>query len=150
VSTLRCFWGWFSTKRVLEWKKLFKASWRDFTLKVDHIKESIAQKARSIENRVSITQFEEIQKSRFIKDLEFNRIKNEQDSQRRAMIRQWLSPFDCESEQIRFRNARSICKDPGRWLLHDSRFQKWFNPENCETPAIWLSGIPGAGKPHST
>lgn len=140
----------FLTQRVLEWKRLFKASWRDFTAKVEHIEGSIARKSRSIENRVSITQFEEIRKSQSIEDLEFSKLKDKQDTKRRAMIRQWLSPFDCESEQVRFRNARSICKDPGRWLLDDSQYLKWFNPEHCETPAIWLSGIPGAGRPHFT
>lgn len=138
------------THCVLDWNKLFKASWRDFTLKVDHIKESIARKSRAIENRVSITEFEEIRRSQSIEDRNFNETKDTRDNKRRAMIRQWLSPFDCESEQARFRNTRSICEHPGRWLLNDSQFQKWFNPDHCETPAIWLSGIPGAGRPNFT
>ena len=64
----------------------------------------------------------------------------------RGIVMQWLSPFNSNAEQDRYREERSICKDPGRWLLNDVRFQQWFGVENHSAPLLWLSGIPGAGR----
>jgi hypothetical protein len=61
------------------------------------------------------------------------------------MVMQWLSPFDSEAEQNQQRKTRSVCKDPGRWLLNNSRLREWFDHEDFSTSSLWLSGIPGAG-----
>ena len=65
--------------------------------------------------------------------------------QRRAMVTQWFSPFNNNVEQDRYREERSICKDPGRWLLNNIQFRQWLDTENHPVPQLWLSGIPGAG-----
>ncbi|KFA52172.1 hypothetical protein S40293_00599 [Stachybotrys chartarum IBT 40293] len=128
------------------WKQLFAASWRDFTLEVKHIQQNIERSKRLIENKASLVEFEEIQNHRISAINSFQKDKITQNERHRAMVLQWLSPLNIETEQERLRGIRSICKDPGRWLLEDSRFQNWFNPEFSTRPLLWLSGIPGAGK----
>jgi len=130
---------------VQEWRQLFTSSWRNFSATIQHIKGNIARNKRLIENRVSITQFEEIQNHQNTALHNFQRDKAAQEIYCRARVTQWLSPFNSEIEQDRHRRTRLVCKDPGRWLLNDPKLQKWFNDSYCSTPLLWLSGIPGAG-----
>ncbi|RYP61328.1 hypothetical protein DL771_010167 [Monosporascus sp. 5C6A] len=128
------------------WKQIFTASWRDFATGIEQIKESIARNKRLIENQVSFVDFEQIRTDSVMAEHTFRSQKTAQDGHRRAIVTQWLSSFNNDTEQDRNREARSICKDPGRWLLDDSRFQQWFDVKDCLTPSLWVNGIPGAGK----
>ncbi|KAK7750569.1 hypothetical protein SLS62_007545 [Diatrype stigma] len=112
---------------------------------IEQIKERISRNTRLIENQVSIVEFEVIRTESAMTDQRFQRHKAAHDNDRRAIVAQWLSPFNGDIEQDRHRKARSFCKDPGRWLLNNSQFQQWFGEKDCLTPFLWLSGIPGAG-----
>ncbi|KAK2762332.1 hypothetical protein FQN54_001342 [Arachnomyces sp. PD_36] len=132
--------------RKRQWTELFTAWWRDFAPTIEQIKLKTARNKRLIENQVSIAEFEEIHNRYLISMRESNREKEVQIKDRKAMVAQWLSPFDIEAEQENYRTIRSACKDPGRWLLNDRLFKKWLSLEDCDTPLLWLNGIPGAGK----
>ncbi|KAI1871350.1 uncharacterized protein JN550_004795 [Neoarthrinium moseri] len=142
---------WFHTEVILrikhrQWAQLFGASWRDFQVIIEHITGTIGSNRRLLEGRVSRLEFEQMLNLRVSSKYEFNKIQKTQIADRRVQVMQWLSPFDCDAEQDRYRRTRSICKDPGRWLIEDDRFQDWFRPHGSSTPLLWLSGIPGAGK----
>ncbi|KAI1846006.1 hypothetical protein JX266_007815 [Neoarthrinium moseri] len=142
---------WFHTEVILrikhrQWAQLFGASWRDFQVIIEHITGTIGSNRRLLEGRVSRLEFEQMLNLRVSSKYEFNKIQKTQIADRRVQVMQWLSPFDCDAEQDRNRRTRSICKDPGRWLIEDDRFQDWFRPHGSLTPLLWLSGIPGAGK----
>jgi len=100
---------------------------------------------RLIEGSATLTQFEEIQNLRNDAIRAFERDRKAHEERRQVVVKQWLSPCDYETQQNRHRSTRSICIDSGRWLLESSQFQKWFSPDYCSTPLLWLSGIPGAG-----
>ena len=100
---------------------------------------------RIFENPVTLAEFEEIQNHRQSATKASERENIARDDQCQAAVWQWLSPFPCDEEQDRHRNTRSICPDPGRWLLDHTNFQKWLNPDFCLSPILWLNGIPGAG-----
>lgn len=133
-------------KIVSEWKQLFRASWRDFATVIGHIKTRTERNKRLISNQASPTELEGIQNYQVNSVHDFEREKENRDSHNRSIVMEWLSPFICETEQDRHTNARSVCKDPGRWLMEKYQFQAWFSPEFCRDPLLWLSGIPGAGK----
>ncbi|KAI9148085.1 DNA repair protein RAD5B [Paramyrothecium foliicola] len=128
------------------WQQLFTASWRNFTDNVGHIKLNISRSKRMIESQASIAEFEAVNNSRIAAINTFHREKAAQDAHRRTAVLQWLSPFDNNREHERLQKIRSVCKDPGQWLLNDRRFQAWFDTQNQSTPLLWLSGIPGAGE----
>jgi hypothetical protein len=98
-----------------------------------------------MENDVSIEEFENIQKSRRVAISDFEKEIKDQDKLCRDTVNAWLCPFSWENQQETHRNTRSVCKDPGRWLLNDPRFQDWLSPDYCSKPLLWLNGIPGAG-----
>lgn len=130
----------------LGWRKVFRASWAEFTYHLQPIKESIARSRRSIENNISITEFEQIQTLRVDALHTFQTSKTAQVAYHRATVLQWLAPFDCQHEHNKHRKMRSICKSPGGWLLGNPKLKDWMDPELSHTPLLWLNGIPGAGK----
>ncbi|KAI0100545.1 hypothetical protein GGR51DRAFT_532387 [Nemania sp. FL0031] len=133
-----------------EWKKLFTSTWQSFLTCCDQIKLNIASNHRLIEEltirNVTFKEFEEIQNVRVSSLHNFRVRKDAENFSRLRTVMQWLSPYDCDAEQTRYRKTRSICESPGKWLLMDSRFQKWSTPEFYSNPFLWLNGIPGAGK----
>ncbi|OAR02604.1 hypothetical protein LLEC1_06424 [Akanthomyces lecanii] len=129
-----------------DWKQLFKASWGDAYLKLNLIKDSIERSSRMIDTPVTITEFEEILDRRVAAKRAFERDKVHRQDASYVVVKEWLSFFDCEPEQDRHRSTRSICSDPGRWLLEHLQFKHWFSPEFCRDPLLWMNGIPGAGK----
>lgn len=94
----------------------------------------------------SIEDFEAIQTSRQTAIIAFEKQIRDQEYLRREIVNAWLCPFNCESQQQTHSNTRSVCKDPGRWLLDNRLFQDWHNPDYCSKPLLWLNGIPGAGR----
>jgi hypothetical protein len=99
-----------------------------------------------IESGASMAEFEEIQNHRQTAILAFEKQMRDQDILHRDTVKAWLCHFNCEAQQGNHRDTRSVCKDPGRWLLDDPRFKEWFAPDYCSAPFLWLKGIPGAGK----
>lgn len=94
---------------------------------------------------ISIADFEAIQNHRRIGINEFERKMKESHLHRKNTVRTWLCHFDCSGQQESHRGTRSICKDPGRWLLNHSLFQDWLDPDSYSEPFLWLNGKPGAG-----
>ena len=129
----------------IESRELFSASWRHFQTAIEYIAQDMARNKRLIENHVSITEFEEIQVIRGDEMRKFEKENKTQNSNQRSVVIQWLSAFNPECEQDSHRQVRSICDSPGQWLLEDPAFQRWFDPQQCAEPLLWLSGIPGAG-----
>lgn len=128
-----------------EWKQFFKAGWRGLEPRIEHITESVRRHRWLIEAGASISQFEKIQNSRDDARRTFEAERRQQEDKCLMVVKQWLSPFGCETELDHHRNTRSICGNPGRWLFEHRLFQTWFSIEYCSTPLLWLSGIPGAG-----
>lgn len=127
--------------------QLFEASWRESKPKRDlRIRDNLAQLKRLSQSpAISFTQLEEILQIRKTAIQTSDRNTESQDLYRLKVVKQWLCPFDSEAELDCHRKVRSMCKDPGRWLLNDERFQKWYSPNLNYMPLLWLNGVPGAG-----
>ncbi|KAK3684319.1 hypothetical protein B0T22DRAFT_493833 [Podospora appendiculata] len=132
--------------KLRNWSRLFEASKGSITSRVDRVGRNLEQSRRLIENRASFTQLEKIRDLRAGAARHFEQKKESCEARQRDKVVQWLSPFHCENEHERHRSKRSICKDPGRWLLKNDQFKCWISPDSFADPMLWLSGIPGAGK----
>ncbi|KAK3321504.1 hypothetical protein B0T19DRAFT_374928 [Cercophora scortea] len=128
------------------WNRLFEASWGSISSCIDLVKRNFEQCGRLIENRASLTQFEKIRDLRASATRSFEQEQEGRESRQRDRVMQWLSPFNCVNEHERHRSKRSVCKDPGRWLLNNDKFKDWVSSDRSANPMLWLSGIPGAGK----
>ncbi|KAH7329590.1 hypothetical protein B0I35DRAFT_420512 [Stachybotrys elegans] len=128
------------------WQELFAAAWRDSMEKIKHIVLNIGRTKRMIEGKASRAEAEEVQNARTAALTTFQREKAAQDAHHRRFVLQWLSPFANDLEQEKFRKIRSVCKDPGRWLLDNGQFRTWLDSQSQSKPFLWLSGMPGSGK----
>lgn len=133
------------TVSVVDWESLFKAAWRDFNPTIKHIKHNLERHRQLVDGSANLTQFLESQSLRNEENSKFERAAKDNEDERRRVVQEWLSPANCEIQQNHHRTKRSFCADAGRWLLEHVQFQKWFSPDKCATPLLWLSGIPGAG-----
>ena len=130
----------------LEWDKLFQSSWRGFNFKIEGLKEKMKQHRTLIESQAGIIEFEEVQRVRKLAEVEFRNARDADLDRRRSKVLQWLSPASSEIIQEGCEKARSEYLGTGQWLLKEDKFSKWFDPNFCSNPLLWLSGIPGAGK----
>ena len=128
-----------------DWKSFFKALWIAFTPDINNIASNLRRHKSLIEGGVSIKVFEEIQNIRQFAIIAFEKQIKDQAVRHRDEVQTWLCAFDCETQQQDHRETRKVCKDPGRWLIDDPEFDKWFSSEYCSNPLLWLNGIPGAG-----
>ncbi|KAI1769276.1 hypothetical protein GGR53DRAFT_473750 [Hypoxylon sp. FL1150] len=128
------------------WKQLFQATWRGFTDKINYLKKNLERHRHLIESHATIVIFEEVQLTRESARRSLEQHLEIEHDRRRQRVMEWLSPFSVEDLQDQHRTIRSVCGDTGRWLLNDPRFQKWYNPVQCQTPSLWIYGKPGAGK----
>jgi hypothetical protein len=99
-----------------------------------------------IESQASLVEFVEVQKVREIAEIEFQNARNADIDRRRSKVLQWLSPASSQIIQEGCEKARAEYPGTGQWLFSNERFSKWFHPDFCQSPLLWLSGIPGAGK----
>ncbi|KAH8789515.1 hypothetical protein F5882DRAFT_354269 [Hyaloscypha sp. PMI_1271] len=135
--------GFFKRRK---WERLFQSSWRGFNSKINGLRDKMQQHRRLIESQAGIVEFEEIQKIRKLAEVEFQNARDADLDRRRSKVLQWLSPASSETIQEGCEKARSEYPRTGEWLLTDDKFSKWFHPNFCSNPLLWLSGIPGAGK----
>ena len=63
---------------------------------------------------------------------------------RLARVQQWLGAVDICARHESATDKRFA--GTGDWLLENHRFQRWFSPDQCVDPLLWLHGMPGAGK----
>jgi hypothetical protein len=98
-----------------------------------------------VESQASIVEFEAIQKLRKLAEVEFQGIRDADLDRRHSKVLQWLSPASSNVIQEGCEKARLDYQGTGHWLLKDDRFKKWFDPDFCSNPLLWLTGIPGSG-----
>ncbi|KAH8892450.1 hypothetical protein GQ53DRAFT_646497 [Thozetella sp. PMI_491] len=138
-EALKCF-----KKKV--WKQLFQATWRGLQTRIQHIKDNIAQHRRLIDSQMTLMEFEHVVKTHTLAEAEFKAAREAEMGRRRRIVHEWLDPYNSELVHDEHSSARAGDPQCGTWLIEDTTFQKWFHPNLCSKPLLWLNGIPGAGK----
>jgi hypothetical protein len=140
-----------------EWRRLFQATWRGMTSKIDHLRKSIEKQQDFIRDHVNLTQskdlfvlrlnmlteFSKLQDLRISTRIEFHRVRKAERDRQRDRIQHWLGSVDSDARHEDATKLRFT--DTGTWLLEDHRFKQWFDPDHCVDPLLWLNGMPGAG-----
>ncbi|CAG9975887.1 unnamed protein product [Clonostachys byssicola] len=128
------------------WKQLFRSNWKGFSSEISLLKENLRRHKQLIEGRASLIEFETLQNLRVSAEAHFRELKETENRRRKTAVQQWLCPSNIQAIQERHVKARSSNSQSCRWILGDSRFQRWFHPLYCSTPLLWINGKPGAGK----
>lgn len=129
-------------------RESFEASWRVLEPSIRHVESEIERHRQLVQSCESTRDFMEAKDARRKAVNEFEQAKKDQillDKDRLNNVNVWLCHFNCETQQSQYRETRNVCENPGLWLLENPFFQAWYNSRMCSEPALWLSGIPGAG-----
>jgi serine/threonine protein kinase len=126
------------------WKELFDRIWSSYEPKLSDIISNLGRYRSLIESQHTIFEIEERRRE---EDKRFEAgVKNE-DMRRAREVSNWLRSTDVETNQFHLSKIRADCPGTGRWLLNNSSFKEWFDPQfPTIPPLLWLNGIPGAGK----
>ena len=68
---------------------------------------------------------------------------------RKQAVYAWIRPTDMENDQGYLRRIRVAYPSTCNWLLDETTFQEWFDPQsNVVTlpKLLWLNGKPGSGE----
>lgn len=128
------------------WRQLFQATWKTFKSKFSGLSDSMRRHRSLIESQANLLQIEESQQSRAYHEAQFKLIRDAEESRRRTTVNTWLHAASTETDQYNASSIRSEYPETGGWLFDMNKFKAWFDPQFCSTPALWLNGIPGAGK----
>lgn len=89
---------------------------------------------------------EQTSRARLRAEEAFEQLSVDEVIRRRGHVVNWLSAPDALSDQDHGRAARENCPLSGTWLLKDSRYCRWNDPQSGEAPLLWINAIPGAGR----
>lgn len=132
-----------------QWQLLFDETWKICKSRFSNISSNISRRRSLIESQANPSQIEDVHKdvqhSRQIEDSRFEA----EDLSRLRIVYRWLqgTNSNVEIDQHDFSKIREEYPGTGRWLLDNTTFGEWFNPQfPTIPPLIWISGKPGAGK----
>ncbi|KAI1316482.1 hypothetical protein F5Y16DRAFT_393125 [Xylariaceae sp. FL0255] len=130
-----------------EWQSLFDETWSTCKGRITRIIPEISKLRSSIENHSNPHQVERtraaIQDSREGDDPELD----ERILRRLREVHIWLNATNVEIDQEAHSRVRADYPETGKWLLENSSFKEWFDPNYVtDTPLLWINGMAGAGK----
>ena len=102
-----------------------------------------------VSSRASVSQFDSFLNVSAFQDEQLLATMESENLGRRQAVHAWLKPTDMENEQEYLARIRAAYPDTCRWLLNDSTFKEWFDPQYTITTLpklLWLNGKPGAGE----
>lgn len=127
---------------------MFHATWKTHKTSFSGIISSMSRHRTLIESQANATQIEDFQESRRVENDRFEtEVKNE-NVRRSQAVYTWLRPTSSDTDQYYLSQIRAKYPGTGRWLLGNAILKEWFDEKYAlNPPLLWLSGIPGAGKP---
>ncbi|KAI0098179.1 putative zinc finger protein [Nemania sp. FL0031] len=144
ISFQLIIWRYFQQPR---WQQVFGESWDTIKTHFDGIIINIARHQRLIESQATTEGIEKaqeiVQRSRRNEDDQLD----EQGLRRLRDVHYWLRATNADNDQDAHSKARADYPETGQWLMRNTTFQDWFNPQYpAIPPLLWINGIPGAGK----
>ncbi|KAK8068838.1 hypothetical protein PG994_005454 [Apiospora phragmitis] len=114
------------------WQTVFSESWKTCKSRFPGIIRNIATRRNLIENKAT-----DVEKSQL----------DEQTLRQIRDVHNWLRPTNVDIDQAALLEARADYPGTGQWLLENTLFKEWFDPQFPTIPTLlWINGIPGAGK----
>ncbi|PVH75487.1 hypothetical protein DL98DRAFT_466362 [Cadophora sp. DSE1049] len=129
------------------WEDLFVTTWtRPKSRCYTHITK-MANRLDLMTHRGTASQFATFQFSGAMEEEEIRTKLENEDLKRKQAIYTWLKAVNMQNEQDYFAKIRKEYPSTGHWLLGQTAFNEWFDPQFATLPPLlWLHGNPGAGK----
>ncbi|KAJ8062489.1 hypothetical protein OCU04_009019 [Sclerotinia nivalis] len=128
------------------WKRLFRATWKDFNSRFEHILKGLKQHKELVESQASVLHIQQYQIDQAGFRDSFKKVEEERHRSRRLALLNWLAATNSKLDQESAAAMRSDYPASGNWILHESRMKSWLDLRQSTIPILWMNGIPGAGK----
>ena len=127
------------------WKQLFAATWKTYRTRFQSIINDIRRRKELIQSGANAVQFQMLEKSLAIAELETQRQREVHDRERMSFVRDWLAAAPVQEDHEQSQSVRNAHAGSCEWVLDTARFQTW-EDVGSGSPLLWIHGIPGAGK----
>jgi hypothetical protein len=130
----------------LVWRQIFRAAWKDFDARFKGTLESLRRHKDLIESQATVIHFQQYQADtrKFMQQLD-NQEKIERERKYLRSL-EWISGAQSKLDHESFCDTRKEFPGSGKWILTQEDIQNWKDEDIPMTSALWLNGIPGAGK----
>jgi hypothetical protein len=170
MSTIKSF-AYVETNTAQDWKKFFRYAWPTFKSNFMPIIDSLRRHRELLADKKMDAAIVEIQESReatesIVETLsvdlkadfkekfeELKRAVKDRDIEREDFLLQQRAPLelkfdppDYEADQLAA-SAQRHAPSSGDWILTEPRLTSWLNGAASTSGLLYLSGIPGSGKP---
>ncbi len=144
------------------WRQVFRSTWKDFGTRFKQILDGLRQHRQLIVEQAGLLHYQQYQtdsqeNDRHMRQYEQDRQEKlirlekqeEAEVQRKYLaVLEWFSGAQSTVEDHHtFQLTRSQYTGSGDWILNDEKVQNWIEPDTPVSSILWISGIPGAGKP---
>ena len=126
------------------WRNLFQATSRSLNNKISLLSKCLRRHTGLLDRQASLIEYKEAQSFRLEMKATFEQQEHFSKCERRSRVLQWLGSISADARHHDINEARYT--GTGQWLIDDLNFQKWFSPDQCIDPLLWLHGMPGAGQ----
>ncbi|KAF8241747.1 hypothetical protein K440DRAFT_608219 [Wilcoxina mikolae CBS 423.85] len=125
------------------WDMFFRLAWGDFQSRFGYIVDNIRRHQQLIDSEACAEEIDQAHRARELAREQLEESLRQAQMKRRKECANWLSPADMETDK----DTASRVKTPGttEWLLRTRELKDWIHGGQA-VRAVWLSGIPGAGK----
>lgn len=128
------------------WKQLFHATWKTFRTKFEPTLSNLRRHKSLLETQSNLLYLQEYQLDRQRTQMEFEKIEQQAEQNRRISIANWLSAADSDSDYRAAASTRHETPNSGQWMLQEDLMKRWLDPKYPLQPLLWINGKPGAGK----
>lgn len=128
------------------WRSIFQATWKTHKYRFGTLTDNIRGHGALLQSQATLAQIEEFRRTREAEDQKLNQMLEAQETQRLRDLYSWMQSPTVENDQRHFAGIRNETPSSGRWILDDTSFKEWCDPNFPTIPALlWINGIPGAG-----
>ncbi|SPO06913.1 related to NACHT domain protein [Cephalotrichum gorgonifer] len=132
------------TLKFFEFQAFFEALWPKRKQKIEGVIDRITRHTTMLRNDVRLEHIQEEYNHRASSMEHFENLDKATRRTEYGVLERNVAPtfYDAKLDKLR----GSFCKGTGSWLLSDTHMGKWLEATEDSSKAIWLRGIPGAGK----
>ncbi|RDW85274.1 hypothetical protein BP6252_02864 [Coleophoma cylindrospora] len=127
-------------------QSFFRAAWKDYKSRFSHILDDLQHHKCLIESQANILQIQQTQAARTMAQDAFEKIFLAQRNDQYLALQNWLGAVNMRDIQEGFSNIRREYPSTGQWICRNETIKLWMDSQSSAVPAVWISGIPGAGK----
>lgn len=125
---------------------MLHATWKTFRSKFEPSLSNLRRHKALLGTQANLLYLQQYQLDRQRTEVEFRKIEQQAEQNRKLAVASWLSPANAESDHNSAASARHENPTSCQWVLEQNPIKRWLDPKYPLQPVLWVNGQPGAGK----